>query len=61
MTPDVMIALINFATRFGIAAAVEIAKVAGRANVTVDEVIEALDAASKKSAQDYLNEAKDQP
>lgn len=56
LTPELMLALIQFATKFGLDAALAIAQVV-KGGKTIDDAIAALDAAKTKTAQDYLNDA----
>lgn len=56
MSPELLIAILNFATKFGLEAAIEILKV--KPGTTIDEAIAALERAKTKTAQDYLDEAK---
>ena len=58
MTGIEILELIKFATRFGIAAAIEIAPLFSK-TVTNAEVIAALKAAEGKSVADYRQQAKD--
>lgn len=57
MTPEVLIALIQFAIKFGIDSAIAIAPLF-KTGATIDDAINALQVAKTKTAQDYLNEAK---
>lgn len=56
MTPATIELLIQFGLKFGLDAAIAIAK-AFKSN-SIDDAIAALETAKTKSAQDYLNEAK---
>lgn len=58
MSEALAIALINFATRFGIAAAQEIAKGLNKPSATIDDAITALGAAQEKSLAQYKEESK---
>ncbi len=53
MSEALVIAILGFATRFGIAATIEFLKNRG---VTIDDAIAALDKASAKSLADYIAE-----
>ncbi len=57
MSQELLIALLNFGVKFGIDAAIAMAK-AFKTGATIDEAIAALELAKTKTAQDYLNEAK---
>lgn len=56
MNIDTYVALIQFAIKFGIDAAIAIAN-GIKKGATIDDVIFALEAAKTKTAQDYLDEA----
>lgn len=56
---DLTAALINFAIRFGINAAIAFAERLNKPAPTLDDAIAALKAARDKSADDYLQEARD--
>lgn len=58
MSEALIIALLNFAVRFGIDAAIAFAKRAGQPAPTLDDVIAALEIAKTKTAQQFLDEAK---
>jgi hypothetical protein len=57
MTPALWIAVIEFAVKFGLDAAIAITA-AIKPGATIDDAITALQAASQKTAQQYLDEAK---
>lgn len=56
MSEQFLIALIQFAIKFGLDAALAIARASKDASI--DEAIAALEVAKNKTAQDYLDEAK---
>lgn len=56
MSETLLIALIQFAIKFGLDAAIVISK--ATKDASIDQVIAALEVAKTKTAQDYLNEAK---
>lgn len=56
MTPELAVALAQFAVKFGIDAAIAFAK--GMQGATIDDAIKALEEAGTKTAQMYLDEAK---
>lgn len=58
MSEAMIIAIINLVTRVGFAAASVFLQRIGKPNATIDDAIEALDAGAKKSAEDYLSEAR---
>ncbi len=55
MTSELWIALLNFATKFGIEASIAIAK-GVKGGATIDDAIAALENAKTKSAADYVKE-----
>lgn len=57
MSEQLLIALFNFGVKFGIDAAIAMAK-AFKTGSTIDDAIAALEVAKTKTAQDYLSEAK---
>ncbi len=57
MTPALWIAVLEFATKFGMDAAIAILN-GIKGGTTVDDAIAALEAAKLKTAQQYLDEAK---
>jgi hypothetical protein len=59
MTPELWAALLNFATKFTIDAAIAIAKHVNNPDATVDDAIEAMDAISKKTWEDLQREARE--
>ena len=58
MTPEIIVAILNFATKFGIDAAVAIIQNLNKPAASLDDAIAALQAAKTKTAQQYLDEAK---
>lgn len=60
MTPELWVSVFQFATKFGIDAAIAILKRVGTTS-TIDDAIAALTEASTKTAQQYLAEAKANP
>jgi hypothetical protein len=56
MTPDLWAAVMNYAVKFGIDAAIAIVKAINN-NANIDDAIAALDKAKAKTAEDYLKEA----
>lgn len=56
MSETFLIALIQFAIKFGLDSALAIAK--ANKDASIDEAIAALEVAKTKTAQDYLDEAK---
>lgn len=58
MSEALVIALLNFAVRFGIEAAISFAQRASKPDATLDDVIAALEIAKTKTAKQYLDEAK---
>lgn len=56
MTPDLWIALVQFATKFGLDSALAIIN-GIKGGKTIDDAITALELAKLKTAQDYLKEA----
>jgi len=61
MSEQLLIALINFGTKFGIAAAIEIAKGIKGPAPTIDDAIAALERAESKSLAQYKAEAPNSP
>lgn len=57
MSETLMIALLQFATKFGIDAAIAIGNAFKRPGATIDDAITALQSIRDKSAADYLKEA----
>lgn len=57
MSETLLVALLNFAVKFGIDAALAIAT-SFKPGATIDDAIAALQLAKTKTAQDYLAEAK---
>ena len=57
MTPDLWAMLIQWAIKFGIDSAIDIAN-GIKGGKTIDDAIAALEVAKTKTAQDYLNESK---
>lgn len=55
MDPLLLAAILNFATKFGIDAAIAFFE---SKSATLDDAIAALKKAKEKSLQDYINEAK---
>lgn len=58
MTPELWIALIQFGTKFGLDAALAIIN-GIKGGKTIDDAIAALELAKTKTAEQYLQEAKD--
>lgn len=58
MTPALWIAIINFATKFGLDAAAAILTNMRKPDATIDEAIAALREIQQKSADQYLAEAR---
>ena len=58
MTPELWIALIQFGTKFGLDAALAILN-GIKGGKTIDDAIAALELAKLKTAEQYLQEAKD--
>lgn len=58
MTPELWIALIQFGTKFGLDAALAIIN-GIKGGKTIDDAIAALELAKVKTAEQYLQEAKD--
>lgn len=58
MTPDLIVAILSFATKFGIDAAIAVIQNLNKPAATIDDAIAALQAAKTKTAQQYLDEAK---
>ena len=61
MSEQLKIALINFGVRFGIAAALELAKGIGKPSATIDDAIAALEAAESKTLAEVIAEAPNAP
>jgi len=59
LTPDLWIALLNFAAKFGLDAALIIAQNI-KGGKTIDDAITALEQASRKTLSEYIAEAKAQ-
>ena len=57
MTAELWIVVIQFAVKYGIDAAIAIMK-AIKGGATIDDAIAALELAKKKTAQEYLDEAR---
>lgn len=57
LTPELLVALLNFAIKFSIDGAIAIAK-ALRSGASIDDAIAALELAKTKTAQNYLDDAK---
>ncbi len=60
MTPELWVAILNFAVKFGIDAAIAIANGLKGGSKTIDDAIAALEMAKTKTPDDYLKEAKGQ-
>lgn len=60
MSVEAIIALIQFAIKFGLDAAIAIGPLF-KTGTTIDDAIAALQVAKTKSAQEYLDEAKNHP
>lgn len=58
MSEALLIAIFNLVTRFGFSAASILLQRLGKPHATIDDAIAALDEAAKKSAADYLAEAR---
>ncbi len=58
MTPELLVAIINLISRVGLSVASVFLQRVNKPSPTLDDAIAALDEASKKSAQDYLDQAK---
>lgn len=58
MTEVLFVALLNFAVKYGLDAAIAIGKVMSKPTVTIDDAIAALELAKTKTAAQYLAEAK---
>lgn len=57
MTPELWVAILNFAVKFGIDAALTIGNAVKNQGATIDDAIGALQDIQKKSAADYLTAA----
>lgn len=57
MSEQVLLRILDFALKFGIDAAIALAK-SIKPGATIDDAIAALEMAKTKTAQDYLDEAK---
>lgn len=57
MSENLIIALLNFAVKFGVDAAIAIIK-SLKSSATIDDAIAALEVAKTKTAQQYLDEEK---
>jgi hypothetical protein len=57
LTPELLLGLINFSVKFGLDAALVIMR-SLQSLATIDDAIKAWELAASKSAQDYLDEAK---
>ena len=60
MTPALWVTIIEFAMKFGIDAAIAIMQ-GVKSGATIDDAIAALELAKTKTAQQYLDEAKNKP
>lgn len=58
MTPELWRAVMEFAVRFGLNAAIALLERIGKPGATIDDAIAALAEAQAKSAEDYLAEAR---
>lgn len=57
LTPELAVALLNFATHVGVDAAIAIGNAINKPQATLDDAINALKDIQAKSAEDYLKEA----